>query len=149
MRMILILAALLVVAGGAHAQAIRCEGPDGKVAYGNVECPPGTTPVRTLSAPGKISAEERQAAREHSQKEAKQVDRIERERKTEETKRASTEKTDRLRAAAHARTCKRLELRVNQAKDDAAIGPLAKRSDAQRRLRKAQENYELECGKGG
>jgi hypothetical protein len=142
----LLLATTILLSSAANAQAIRCESPDGKVTYAQANCPPGTEQVRTLGTPGRPAPEDQRAAAERARADAKALDRIERDRKAEEVRAAKSQKTDRFRAEARARTCKRLELRVKQAKDDAANLPLNRASDAKRRLKKAQENYELECG---
>lgn len=141
-----LLAAMILVSGAAHAQAIRCESADGKVTYAQASCPPGTEPVRALGTPGKPAPEDQRAAADRARADAKALDRIERDRKAEEARAARTHKTDRFRAEARARTCKRLALRVKQAQDDVAAAPLNRASDAKRRLKKAQENHELECG---
>lgn len=145
MRIIVVLAAL-ALPNGAAAQTLRCESPDGKVTYAQNDCPPGTQPVRAVPPPGKVTREDQRAAGERARSDAKAVARIESERKAEEIRAARAERADRFRAEARARTCKRLALRVKQAKDDAAAAPINRAADAKRKLKKAQENYELECG---
>lgn len=144
MRFFVFLAALALT-GSAAAQTVRCESPDGKVTYAQNDCPRGTQPVRTLPAPGKVPREDQRAAAERARNDAKALGRIESERKVEATRTAKAERTDRFRAEARARTCKRLALRLKQAKDDADAAPLNRAPDAKRKLKKAQENYELEC----
>lgn len=146
MRIFVLLAALALTSSVA-AQTLRCEGADGKVTYAQNDCPPGTQPVRALAPPGTVTREDQRAAADRARNDAKALDRIESTRKADETRSARTERTDRLRAEAHARTCKRLALRMKQARDDAEAAPLNRAADAKRRLKKAQENYELECGK--
>jgi len=145
MRYVL-LAALALVAGVADAQVIRCESADGKVTYAQANCPVDTQQVRALGTPGRPAPADQRAATERARADAKALDHIERDRKAEEVRNAKTQKSDRFRAEARARTCKRLALRVQQAKDDVATAPLNRATDTKRRLKKAQENYELECG---
>jgi hypothetical protein len=137
--------AIALATSAAQAQVIRCESPDGKVSYAQNNCPPGTQQVRALSAPGKPAPEDQRAATERARAEAKSLDRIERDRKAEEARLAKAQNSNKFRAEARARTCKRLALRMKQAKDDVATAPLNRSADAKRRLKKAQENYELEC----
>jgi len=141
-----LLAAIALVSVSAEAQVMRCEAADGKVTYAQTNCPVGTQPVRTLGAPGKPAPEGERAATERAPTDAKAPDRVEREGKAGEARLAEPQKPDRFRAAARARTCKHLALRVTQAKEDAATAPLNREADAQRRLKMAQENHELECG---
>ncbi len=148
MRPIMVLTAL-ALAGGADAQTLRCEGADGKVTYAQNFCPPGTQPVRALDPTGKPTPQDQRAATERARGDAKALERIERERRSEESRGARTERTDRVRAEARARACKRLALRVRQAKEDADAAPLSRADTAKRKLKKARENYELECGPTG
>jgi hypothetical protein len=145
MRSIALAAVLTFVNGAAGAQTLRCESPDGKVAYAQNECPAGTQAVRALGAPGKPALDDQRAAAARARADAKALDRLERDARTEDARAAKAQRTDRVRAEARARSCKRLALRVKQAKDDADAVPLNRQSDAKRRLKKAQENYELEC----
>ncbi len=146
MRPIALIAALALASGTAGAQVIRCESPDGKVTYAQGSCPPGTSVVRALAPSGTPTAEDRRAATDRARADAKALERVERDRKAEEARVAKEQKADAGRAAARARTCKRLALRLKQAKDDAESAPSSRAADTKRRLKKAQENYELECG---
>ncbi len=143
---ILVLFSALALAPIAQAQTLRCESADGKVTYAQNNCPPGTQPARVLPPPGQVVPEEQRAAGQRARSDAKALERIERERAAEQAQAARAQKSDRLRAEARARTCKRLALRVKQAKDDADAAPLNRAAEAKRRLKKARENYELECG---
>lgn len=146
MRSLALVAVFALAAGNAAAQALRCESPEGKVTYAQENCPAGTAPVRAVGAAGQPTPEDQRAAASRARGEAKTLDQIERERKAEEARAARAQSTDRARSAAHARTCRRLALRVKQAKDDLAAASLSRAKDARRRLQKAQENHDLECG---
>lgn len=135
----------LLVAGTAHAQAIqRCEG-GGQVTYSNAPCPPGTQPARTLAPSPGPNAADAQAARERAQREARELDRIERERKAEEARAEKQRQALARKEQARARECRKVELRLAQAKDALARATLARRADAERKARRAEELYELQC----
>lgn len=140
--------ALFLPAGAAHAQAIqRCEG-GGQVTYSNGPCPPGTQPARTLApSPGPNAADEK-AARERAQRDARELDRIERERKADEARAEKQRQALAKKEQARARECRKLELRLAQAKDALVRATLAKRADAERKARRAEEQYELQCRRG-
>lgn len=146
MRSVVLAAVLALAHGAAGAQAVRCESPDGKVTYAQNDCPAGTQPVRALGGSGKPTLDDQRAAKARARADAKALDRIERDAKAEDARVVKAQRTDRVRAEARARSCKRLALRVKQAKEDAGTVPLNRQSDAKRRLKKAEENYELECG---
>jgi hypothetical protein len=62
-------ATVALVTAGVWAQAIqRCEGADGRVAYAEGACPPGTRAVRAIAAPARPSAEAQKEARERAQR---------------------------------------------------------------------------------
>lgn len=150
MRTPLITVLAMLAAGTASAQSagpmLRCESADGKVTYAGSACPPGTEPVRSVAPPGRILPDERKAAGERARKDSQQLNRIERDRNAEEVKTARADKADKVRAQAHARTCSKLALRVKQAKDDLTNIAQNRRSGAERKLKRAQELHELECG---
>ncbi len=139
---------LILVAGAAHPQAIqRCEG-GGQVTYSNGPCPPGTQPARTLApSPGPSAADEK-AARERARRDASELARIERERKADAARAEKQRQALAKKEQAQARECRKLELRLTQAKDALARATLAKRADAERKARRAEEQYEQQCRKG-
>jgi hypothetical protein len=62
-------ATLALVTAGVCAQSIqRCEGGDGRVAYSEGACPPGTRAVRSIAPPARPSPEAQKAARERAQR---------------------------------------------------------------------------------
>jgi hypothetical protein len=135
----------LLLAGAAHAQSIqRCEG-GGTVTYSNGPCPPGTAPARTLAPNAAPDPAEQKAARERAQRDARELDRIERERKAEEARAAKQRQALAKKEEAKVRECRKLELRLAQANDALDRATLAKRADAERKARRAQEQYELQC----
>ncbi|HXF45151.1 MAG TPA: DUF4124 domain-containing protein [Burkholderiaceae bacterium] len=144
---LVVAAALLAGAAGAQQTVQRCESPDGKVTYSNTACPPGTHPVRTIEPEPSPPAVDQKAARERTQRYAREVERLESERKKQE------EKAQRERAAAQAKAhkkqveCRKLEARVEDARTAFESATLAKRQDADRRLRRAQAQYDAACGK--
>lgn len=53
-----------MMSAGPGAQTIqRCEGPEGRIAYSNAECPPGTRAVKALPPATQPSPEAQRAAR--------------------------------------------------------------------------------------
>jgi hypothetical protein len=82
-------------------------------------------------------------ALERARKDAKDLERIEKERQQEEARRAAAQQ--RKKAQTASRNCKRLELRMKQARDDAKDAPLNHQQQADRKAAKAQENYDMEC----
>lgn len=145
---LVLLLALTAAAPFAAAQGtvLRCEGAGGKVTYAQNNCPAGTQVMRTLDKPDQPNAADRKAAQARARGDAKALEKIEREAKAEKTQYARSREADRVRAEARARTCRRLELRLKQARDDAAAAPLNRASETKRKVQKAQENYDLECG---
>jgi hypothetical protein len=138
-------AALLWPAVAAAQPVQRCESPDGKVTYSNTACPPGSQAVRNIQAEPEPSPVDQKAARERTQRHLRAVEQLERTRRKEE------EKAERQRAAAQARNeklaaeCRRLEARVQAARSAFEATTLARRQEADRRLRLAQEQYDLRC----
>lgn len=140
--------AVLLAAGAAHGQAIqRCEG-GGTVTYSNGPCPPGTQSARTLAPGAAPDADDAKAARERAQRDARELDRIERERKAEEARADKQRQASAKKDEAKARECRKLALRLEQAKDALARTTLARRADAERKARRAEEQYELQCRRG-
>ncbi len=148
LRKVLAGCALSVAAVAAHAQAIqRCEG-GGQVTYSNGPCPPGTQPAHTLAPIPAPNAADERAARERAARNARELERIERERKAEEARAEKQRQALAKKEEARARECRKLELRLAQAKDALARATLAKRAEAERKARRAEEQYELQCRKG-
>lgn len=141
----LLVASMLLVAGGAHAQALRCEAADGKVTYANTHCPPGTQLKRELAAPPPVNEADRKRAEERARADAARLREIEsRERKEAEKlhkSRAAAEKQ----SAERERECRKLQLRLKQAEDDLSAASLAKRPAAEKARQRAREQYELSC----
>lgn len=145
---LLCLICALVPLGGAAAQTIRrCEG-GGQVTYSNTECPPGTQPARTVGPTGAPNADDARAARERAARDAKEVERIDRERKAEEARAEKQRQTLAKQEQAKARECRKLELRWRQAQEAVGKATLASRTEAERKARRAEEQYELQCRKG-
>lgn len=66
----------LTLATLAIAHTLRCESPSGQVTYAEAACPPGTTAVRSLPAPGKPEAEDTRAARDRLRADQQRVQEI-------------------------------------------------------------------------
>jgi hypothetical protein len=140
--------ALLLAAGQAHAQAIqRCEG-GGQVTYSNGPCPPGTQSARTIGPSAAPQPADEKAARERARRDALELGRIERERKAEEARAEKQRQANAKKDEARARECRKLALRLDQARDALARATLAKRADAERKVHRAEEQYQLQCRKG-
>jgi predicted ribosome quality control (RQC) complex YloA/Tae2 family protein len=143
----LVLAAAFV-SGAANGQTVqRCESPDGKVTYSNTACPPGTQAVRRIEAEPPPAAVDQKAARERTQRYAREVQRLEDERKRQEEKAARTQAAAEERTRRKAAECRKLEARVEDAREAFERATLAKRQEADRKLRRAREQYESACGK--
>lgn len=144
------LAAFLALTGASNATAQpvqRCETPEGKVTYSNSQCPAGTEPVRSIEPDAGPTAADQKAARERAQQRSRELDKLERQRQKEE------EKAARDRTAAEARErkqdaeCRRLEARVRAAKDEFDHATLARRQQADRKLRLAEQQANAACKK--
>lgn len=143
----LLLSMLLALASPALAQTMRCESPSGQVTYADGTCPPGTTAVRSLPAPGKPAAEDTRAARDRLKADQQQVQKIERERRAEEDKAARDRAARQRRDEERQRNCRKLAQRVADAEDVVSRAPLNRREAAERQLRRAREDHAADCGK--
>ncbi len=130
----------------ASAQALRCEDAAGKVSYAQDACPTGTRVVRTIEAQAAPKAEDQTAARARALADAKALEKLQKQQQAEEARTAKSQRAAEARSKERLRTCKRLALRMKQAQDDLQAAPLQKQAEATRRLKKAQENYQMECG---
>lgn len=124
----------------ASAQTVqRCESPEGKVTYSNTTCPTGTSSVKKIEPdPGPTEADQK-AARDRAQQHSRELDKLERQRQKDD------EKAARARAAAEARQtkkeaeCRKLDARVRAARAEFEDATLARRQQADRKLRLAEE----------
>jgi hypothetical protein len=124
----------------------RCEAPDGRISYANGPCPPGTTAVRTLPPSVAPSAADRQAAQQRARRDAREAVALERTRKAAEERAAREHEQAQAKAKKHEAHCRRLETRLRQAQEELAAATLKKRTEAQRRVKRAEELYAQECG---
>ena len=128
-----------------QAQAIqRCEGADGRVTYSNNACPKGSRAVREVDTSDAVSAGEQKAARDRAQRDAKQLNELERNRTAEE------KTQQRLLDKAHAKDaqCNKLRLRAELARDELDAEKLSdKRPPLQRKYERAQKEYTSTCPK--
>jgi hypothetical protein len=133
-RGVLLAAALLVT--GAQAQTVpRCEAADGTVTSADGPCPAGSKPVRSLAPTTAPSAAEQKAAQ------------AERNRKAEETRLAREQEKAQARAKKQETHCRRLETRLRHAQEDLAGATLQRRTEAQRRVKRADKLYAEDCGR--
>jgi hypothetical protein len=136
-----------LVSSGVAAQSIqRCEGARGTVTYANGPCPAGTTAVREVNTAPAISVSDQKSARERATRDAKQLERLQRERKAEENKAEKVRADAARKEEARQRECRKLAGRVESARDVAGSATLAQRTDAERKLRRAQDQYTRDCG---
>lgn len=140
-------ALLASAASDAPAQAIqRCESSGGTVSYANGPCPAGSKPVREVNTAPAISVSDQKSARDRASRDAKQLERLERDRKAEETRAEKERATAARKEEARQRECKKLASRVDVARDAAGSATLAQRTEAERKLRRAQDQYARDCG---
>jgi hypothetical protein len=143
----LLIAVLLTLATPAAAQDVqRCQGADGKVSYANGACPHGTTAVRTLPPAGAPSAADQMAARQRAQQDLRSAAALDRARKADE-ERADRERQQAMAKAQKLQTqCRRLLTSLLHAQEDLAAARPQKRTEAQRRLARAEDLYRDDCG---
>lgn len=147
MKVLALLSAVCLTAAASAQTVQRCESPDGKVTYSNTACPPGTQAVRTIEREPQPPAVDQKAARERTQRYTRQVERLERERKIEEEKAARQRAAAEAKAQKLAAECRKLQSRVDAAKDAFERATLARRQEADRKLRRAQQQYDAACVK--
>jgi hypothetical protein len=144
MRSLLILLPL-TLATPTIAQTLRCESASGQVTYAEAACPPGTTAVRSLQAPGKPAAEDTRAARDRLKADQQQVQKIERERRAEEDKAARDRAAREKREEDRQRACRKLAQRVADAEESLSRAASNRRDAAERQVRRAREDYAADC----
>lgn len=144
---VLCLAIGLGLSTHAAAQAVRCEGADGKVTYANSACPDGTRQVRALPPPDAPNTQDARAAAERAKRDQQQVQKLDREQRAADDKQAKMRAAADKQAADRERGCRKLALRVTQAEEAVSKSVLARRNAAEQRLQKAREQYAADCGK--
>lgn len=144
----LLLAALLALATlTAIAQDVqRCEGADGKVSYASNACPPGTTAVRTLPPAGTPSAADQKAAQQRAQQALRSAAALDRARQAEEERAAREQEQLLAKARKQETQCRRLLTSLRHAQEDLASARPQKRTEAQRRVARAEDLYLEDCG---
>ncbi len=148
-RTLLAGAALLIASAhlSAAAQSVqRCESADGRISYVDGPCPTGTTAVRTVTSPNTPTAADRRAAQERARNDVKQVSAAERQRQAEEARAARDAEKAQAKAKKQESHCRRLQTRLRHAQEDLANATLAKRTEAQRRVKRAEELHAEDCG---
>ncbi len=123
----------------------RCEATDGKVTYANGPCPEDARVVRSLPLDTAPSAADKRAAQERTLK-AKRV--LETQEKIEQSRQQKAQRDQNAldrKAQALARDCGKLSLKVRFAREDLDRAAFGKRPEFERKLARAQENYEKSC----
>ena len=131
----------------AAAQTVqRCEGADGRISYVDGPCPTGTTAVRTVTPPNAPTAADHKAAQQRARNDAKQVSASERQRQAEEGRAERDAEKAQAKAKKQESHCRRLQTRLRHAQEDLANAALQKQTEAQRRVKRAEELYAEDCG---
>jgi hypothetical protein len=143
--LILLGAALVLPAGPAPAQALRCESPDGKVSYASERCPPGTTLARELPAAAPASEADRKRAQAQQKADAQRLDKIEQQRRKDEDKAQRERAAAAHKAQERERSCRKLASRLQDAEDRLSRSTVDKRPAAEKARNRAREQYELDC----
>lgn len=146
-RAVIAAAILSIATTPASAQDVqRCETADGKISYANGPCPPGTRAVRTLPPANAPSAADRQAAQQRAKQDAGKLAVIERDQKAQEARAAREQERAENATKKKEAHCRRLATRLRHAQEDLANAPLKKRTEAQRRVKRADELHAEDCG---
>jgi hypothetical protein len=126
------LSCLLAAPPTRAAEVQRCEDAAGRVTYSNEACPPGTKRSRTVDTSQPVAADVKGAAAEA--RGAARTVRIER---TPTPAQAVAVNKDAL--------CRELATRVRYARRDLETAAPQQRASAELAMRRAQEDYDLEC----
>lgn len=110
----------------------RCEDAAGRVTYSNETCPPGTKKSRAVDTSQPVETDAKGAPAER--KDAPRTVRVQR--TPAPAQRVAVNK-DAL--------CRELATRVNYARRDLETAPAQQRASAELAMRRAQEDYDLEC----
>jgi multidrug resistance efflux pump len=143
-------ALLAAFACGAAAPAVsaplvRCESADGKVTYANEGCPPGTQFRREVKKAEPVDPADARRARERARDDAERVESIEQQRRREEEKAAQARAAAAKKEEARRSECRKLTASVQDAERDLERSTLAKRAEAEQRLKRARESYDKSC----
>jgi hypothetical protein len=123
----------------------RCESAQGTVTYSDAPCPPGTRTVRQIDAAPVPVPSDQKAARERATRESKALQEAQARRRAEEAE-AQRARANALKLAQKKQgECRQLEQRATAARDDLARVPLNRREQAERKVRAAQDRYDLAC----
>lgn len=133
-------------ASPAWAQIQRCEGADGKITYSNENCPQGTKAVRKVDTRPPVLEVDVKAAKTRAQREAEELKALEKERQAEEKSQARARESARKKEEKQEQTCNKLRIEVNKAKDAFEHATLNKRPELEKKLQRAQETLDQECG---
>ncbi len=147
----MLVGALLLAPGAGRSLAAdsdavqRCEAADGKVTYANGPCPEGARAVRSLPPDAAPNAADKRAAQERTLKAKKVLQAQERIEQNNQLKAQREKSALDNKAQALARDCGKLSLKVRFAREDLDRAALGKRPEFERKLTRAQENYEKSC----
>ncbi|GAB4466330.1 MAG: hypothetical protein OHK0044_06090 [Burkholderiaceae bacterium] len=126
------LACLLAVPALQAGNVQRCEDAAGRVTYSNETCPPGTKRSRAVDTSQPVEADAKGAPVDR--KDAPRIVRVQR---TPTPAQAVAVNKDTL--------CRELATRVNYARRDLETASPQQRASAELAMRRAQEEYDLEC----
>lgn len=126
------LACLLGVPPLQAGEVQRCEDAAGRVTYSNETCPPGTKKSRAVDTSQPVEADAKGAPAER--KDAPRTVRVQR---TPAPAQAVAINKDAL--------CRELATRVNYARRDLDAASAQQRASAELAMRRAQDDYDLEC----
>jgi hypothetical protein len=129
----LVALACLLAAPALRADSVqRCEDAAGRVTYSNETCPPGTKKSRAVDTSRPVEADAKGAPAER--KDAPRTVRVQR---TPTPAQAVAVNKDAL--------CRELATRVNYARRDLETASPQQRASAELAMRRAQDDYDLEC----
>jgi hypothetical protein len=132
----------------AHAQATRCEAPDGKITYVNGGCPAGTRAAKSVGAAPPASDADRKAAEARAAADRKQAEALSKQQRAADEKLAKERAAQAARDKKQTQECAKLELKRRHAQEDYDRAPPKSKDSAQVKLRRAGEAYAAMCPPG-
>lgn len=132
-------------AAPAAAQMVRCESAAGKVTYGNVDCPPGSRPVRTVPDMPPPNAADARAARERAKADQQAVQKIEKQQRAEEAQAAKARAAQAKKDAERGKACAGVSQRVAQLEDRLQRAALNQRAAIEKQLDHARASKAAKC----
>lgn len=125
----------------------RCEAAGGRVSYANGACPSGTAAARLLPPAGAPGPDEQQAAQQRAQRDVRRAEALDRARLAEEQRLAREQQWQQANARKQEAHCRRLHTAWRHAQEDLAVARSTRRTEAQRRVARAEDLYRDDCGR--